>query len=66
MSGKRTAQTPVDVEASKGGHALVAWLDALPVAYRSEGDPERAEHLAGVVADQVEAIRRAKDGEQAP
>lgn len=59
----KVAKTAVDVAASTGAKAFVAWLDVIPTVanpVRTEAEHERAEHLAQVVDEQVEAIRQAK------
>lgn len=64
MARRKVAETPLDVAASTAGGTYLEWLDALPVAYRSAGDPDRAKHLAGVLDDQIEEIRQAKASEE--
>lgn len=63
MPRRKVAETPLDVAASTAGNTFQEWIDALPVAYRSAGDPERAEQLAGVLDEQIEDIRRVKADE---
>lgn len=66
MAGKRVASTPVDIAASLGAMALMAWLDVVQTVRRPELTAEetlRAEQLGDVVEQQVTEIRRLKAGE---
>lgn len=63
MARRKVAETAVDIAASTAGLTFQAWIDALPVAYRTAGDPAYAEHLAGVLQEQIEGIRQARADE---
>lgn len=66
MGRPKQAETPLDRAASRGGLALVEWLDNIPTVLRPVRTPEeerRADRAAEVLAEQVEAIRQAKAGQ---